>query len=200
MSPQYVLARDPGDERDQRHGDEQRDDSRARHAASPGPRRSSREASIERGSRSRRTGRTPSPPASAGRRTRTAARRRTRREAYSRAPRVRWLAASARQSPSVLESRIGNAVDVREPGEHAAVEQRQRRAVLAAVPQQTGRGADVLGKAFRPDVQVPHVSGCDERCLVCAQRRRAGAPCARCRRPAVPASATTAPHTSSRAD
>jgi hypothetical protein len=61
----------------------------------------------------------------------------------------------------------GNAVNVGEPGQHAAVEQRQRRPVIAAIPQHTRGDADVIGKAFWPNVEVLYVNGWwNERCLV----------------------------------
>ena len=66
-------------------------------------------------------------------------------------------------------ARIANrhGVHVREPRQHATVKQRQRHAMLTAIPQQTGGDANVLGKAFGADVQVPpescHVQDLDIR-------------------------------------
>jgi hypothetical protein len=50
-----------------------------------------------------------------------------------------------------------------EARQQATVEQRERGPLSAAIPQLAGRRADVLGQAFRADVEITHVTRRHER-------------------------------------
>ncbi len=134
--------------------------------------------------------------------------RRRRRTAATRArarPRIRGagcgecVAASARQSPFGGRIADRHAMNVREPRQQAAVQQRQRRAVIAAIPQRP-RGARRCRRAGSP-------AGCPDRARASAPRMaphrlplgRRGR-CERGRPPAVPTSTAAAVQTSTRAD
>src|SRR5258706_10230806 len=55
-----------------------------------------------------------------------------------------------------LSTRVANRnlVNVREAGQHASIEQRQRGAALGAIPEQARRCADIVRKGFGPDIQI----------------------------------------------
>ena len=56
-----------------------------------------------------------------------------------------------------------NAVHVGEPRQQPSIQQRQRGALLAAVPQGARRGADVRRQAGRPEIEIAHVRGRGQR-------------------------------------
>ena len=106
--------------------------------------------------RSRRTARTPWSPALCSRR------RRALPDVHEPLGRIRWRCGEMRPGSSqtvAFGRRIADrhAVDVRQARQQSAIEQRQRGAVLAAIPQRARRGADVGRQALRPDVEIAHV-------------------------------------------
>src|SRR5262245_43338354 len=53
-------------------------------------------------------------------------------------------------------------VHMRQPREESPIEQREGRTPLAAIPERACRRTDVVGKALRPDVEIPYVCRGDE--------------------------------------
>ncbi len=85
-------------------------------------------------------------------------------------------------------------VGMRQPRQHPPIQQRQRAARVAAIPQRPRGGADVGGQALRADVQLAHRCGRQRRPLAFGEdagRAASAAGRSRCRPPATPASTHT---------